>query len=109
MEQKTLVFELGERVVLYPSEIIGVITKISPKRGDITVDFGNFKQIFRKDGWDKHGDVWNSSYIKPCTLEIEEEIRNKAIIRKCVNCFKTTPENLTADKALRIMEILFDE
>ena len=87
---------------------IGVVTNITEKRGDYVVDYGNYKETYRYDGWQRGGDVWSRSHIQLLTPEIEERIRQLNLIRKCRDAFEKK-KNLTADQAEKILKILNNE
>jgi len=55
-------FKVGDKVVRnYKYDLgsvsIGTVIKITPKRNDIIVDYGHYKETYNKDGYTK-GDVW---------------------------------------------------
>ena len=86
------------------SRSIGTIVKITPKRQDIVVDFGNYQETFDKTGWQKGGDIWYKSWIELLTPEIEKELQDAAMIRKCKDVFNKT--KLTPELAKKILEVL---
>ena len=104
-------FKVGDKVVTTRSRVIGTVIRITPKRKDVVVDFGNYQSIFRPDGWQKGEDIWSSmsTIIEPLTPEIEREIKQNIIINKCKKLFKIKERNLTFDQAARILEVLEDE
>lgn len=83
---------------------IGTIVKITSKRKDIVVDYGNYKETYDMNGWQKSASIWYQSRIILLTPEIEKEITNKIIIDKCKSIFSKT--KLTVDQATKILEIL---
>lgn len=87
---------------------IGVVTNTTEKRGDYVVDYGNYKETYRYDGWQRGGDVWSRSHIQLLTPEIEERIRQLNLIWKCRDAFEKK-KNLTADQAEKILKILNNE
>ena len=101
-------FSVGDKVVkkqnIGNACATGVIKRISPKRGDITVDFGNYTETFNSMGRSKNHDIWYGTYIEPLTPEIEHEIYVSKLLFKCRKTFENT--KLTEDKAKRILEIL---
>ena len=101
--------KIGDRVIRnYNNSLptsIGVVVNITQKRGDYVVDYGNYKETYRYDGWQRGGDVWNRSHIQLLTPEIEERIRQINLVRKCRDAFDKK-KDLTADQAERILEIL---
>lgn len=102
-------FKIGDKVIRnyrsgYPTSI-GTVVNITKKRGDVVVDYGNYKEKYASDGWQRGGDIWSHSYIRLLTPEIEEEIRQSNLIRKCRDEFNKK-KVLTADQATRILEIL---
>lgn len=105
-------FRVGDKVVRnyrydFGSVSIGTVVKITPKRNDIIVDYGHYKETYNKDGYTK-GDVWSTSSIRVLTPEIEKEINDMKIINKCRNIFKKRSSKLTVDQAEKILEILND-
>ena len=104
-------FKIGDKVIRnygsgYPTSI-GTVVNITKKRGDVTVDYGNYKETYTSDGWQRGSDVWHNSCIQLLTPEIEEEIRQKNLIRRCRDAFEKK-KDLTADQATRILEILYE-
>lgn len=101
--------KIGDRVIRnYNNSLptsIGVVVNITQKRGDYVVDYGNYKETYRYDGWQRGGDVWTRSHIQLLTPEIEERIRQINLVRKCRDEFDKK-KSLTADQAARILEIL---
>lgn len=101
-------FKVGDKVVRNLNHIgatsVGTIVRITPKRKDIVVDYGNYEEIYNIRGWQKSDSIWSRSFITLLTPEIEKEIKDRRIIAKCKNEFgKAT---LTADQASKILEIL---
>ena len=105
--------KIGDRVIRnYGNSLptsIGIVVNITEKRGDCVVDYGNYKETYRYDGWQRGGDVWNRSHIQLLTPEIEERIRQLNLIRKCRDAFEKKMRNLTADQAEKILAILNNE
>ncbi len=101
-------FNVGDKVITkcfgIGSRSIGTIIKITPKRQDIVVDFGSYTETFDKTGWQKGGDPWYKSSIKLLTPEIEKELQDAALIRKCKDVFNKT--KLTPELAAKILEVL---
>lgn len=87
---------------------IGIVVNITKKRGDYVVDYGNYKETYRYDGWERGGDAWFKSYIQLLTPEIEERIRQVNLIRKCRDTFEKK-KDLTANQAEKILAILNNE
>lgn len=102
-------FKVGDKVVTTRSRAVGTVIRITPKRKDVVVDFGNYQSVFRSDGWQKGADVWSATIIEPLTPEIEREIKQNTIINKCKKLFQAKERNLTFDQAARILEVLEDE
>ena len=104
--------KIGDRVIRnYNNSLptaIGVVVKITQKRGDYVVDYGNYKETYMYDGWERGGDVWSRSHIQLLTPEIEERIRQINLVRKCRDEFNKKGKSLTADQAARILEILYE-
>lgn len=103
--------KIGDRVIRnYDNSLptsIGVVVNITQKRGDYVVDYGNYKETYKYDGWQRGGDIWNLSHIQLLTPEIEERIRQINLVRKCRDEFNKK-KDLTADQATRILEILYE-
>lgn len=100
-------FAVGNKVVgeFYMGVIrIGTVINITDKRKDVVVDFGNFKETYRCDGYQRGGDAFTRSHITLLTPEIEQEIKDHKLILKCRKTFEKY--KLTADQAARILEIL---
>lgn len=104
--------KIGDRVIRnYENSLptsIGIVVNITEKRGDYVVDYGNYKETYRCNGWQRGGDIWTRSYIQLLTPEIEERIRQVNLIRKCRDAFEKK-KNLTADQAEKILAILNNE
>ena len=110
-------FKVGDKVVRnygkYKVNIgsisMGTVIRITPKRNDIVVDYGHYQETYNKDGYTK-GSVWNMSFIKILTPEIEKEINDIKndikTIEKCKNIFENKSSKLTVDQAEKILEIL---
>lgn len=101
-------FNIGDKVIrnydiALPTSI-GTVVNITKKRGYVVVDYGNFKETYYPDGWQKGGYNWAASHIILLTPEIEENIRNVNLIKKCRKMFEN--KDLTTDQAERILEIL---
>ena len=100
-------FEIGDKVYKtgYASIYeIGTVVKISPKRHDVTVDFGKYKDIFTSSGWLKGQSAFGIVRILHLTPEAEKMINDENTIRKCKELFSNTL--LSANKAERIIAIL---
>lgn len=104
-------FKVGDRVVRNYTPgyscVIGTITKITGKRKDIVVDYGDYQERYNLHGWQKGGEVWCTSYIEFLTPEIEKEIEETRTIKKCVDIFCRS--NITYEQAVKILKILEDE
>lgn len=103
-------FKVGDKVIRnykydFGSVSVGTIIKITPKRSDIVVDYGHYKETYDKDGYTK-GDVWSTSFIRVLTPEIEKEIDDMRTINKCRNAFKKKSSELTVEQAEKILDIL---
>lgn len=108
-------FKVGDKVVRnygkYKVNIrsisMGTVIRITPKRNDIVVDYGHYQETYNKDGYTK-GSVWNMSFIKILTPEIEKEINDIKTIEKCKNIFENKISKLTVEQAEKIIKILND-
>ena len=102
-------FNIGDKVIRnYKNSLttsIGTVINITKKRGDVVVDYGNYKETYRSDGWQRSGDIWTRSTIQLLTPEIHEEIRKINLIQKCRSIFEKK-KDITADQAERILVIL---
>ena len=83
---------------------IGKIIKITPKRKDIIVDFGNYTETYKKSGYSKYTNIYSTRHIELLTTEIEKELQDLQLINQCKSTFAKT--NLSADQARKILEIL---
>jgi len=105
-------FKIGDKVIRNWRDgrptLVGTVINITPKRGDVVVDYGNFKEKYSSYGWQKGGDVWTTSTIELLTPEIEEQIYRFRLIRKCRDTFEKK-KDLTADQAEKILAILNNE
>ena len=102
-------FSVGDKVVTWgnwTSRRIGTITKITPKRKDVVVDFGSYKCTYDLNGWEKGGGIWNRSHIEPLTEKIKQEIIDRNIVTKCQSLMEEYGRNLPVDKARKIIAIL---
>ena len=103
--------KIGDRVIRnYRNSLptsIGTVVNITKKRGDYVVDYGNYKETYRSDGWQRGGE-WGRSHIQLLTPEIEERIRQVNLVRKCRDTFEKK-KDLTADQAEKILAILNNE
>ena len=101
-------FKIGDKVIRnYGTSLptsIGTVVNITQKRGDVVVDYGNYKETYNSNGWQR-GDIWTSSHIQLLTPEIEERIRQINLIRKCKDTLEKK-KDLTADQAEKILTIL---
>lgn len=104
-------FKVGEKVVSNSysnsSKTIGTVIRVTQKRKDVVVDFGNYEETYNKDGKSKNNEIWFRSYIEPLTPELEKEIYDNRLIRKCIKVFENS--TLNADQAKKILEILENE
>lgn len=102
-------FKVGDKVIRnYRNSLpasIGTVVNITKKRGDVVVDYGNYRETYRSDGWQRGGEIWFSSEIELLTPEIEEQLQQANLIRKCRTEFEKK-KDLTADQAEKILEIL---
>lgn len=105
MEKRTTEFCVGDKVIC--GNRVGTITKITPKRKDIKVDFGDYTSVFGASGWTR-GDIWNKQHIVKWTPELQKKIDDMSAIRRCQNLFEKASRDkmLTPDMARDIIEIL---
>lgn len=97
-------FTVGDKVIRSPSNDIGVVVRITEKRKDVIVDYGNYTETYSQYGHQKGSNVWYSSGIRHLTPEIEKELTDKKLIQKCKYVFKHV--QLTLEQAKQILEIL---
>ena len=105
-------FNIGDKVIrnydiALPTSI-GTVVNITKIRKDVVVDYGNYKETYSSDGWQRGGDIWTRSTIQLLTPEIQEDIRKINLIRKCRDTFEKK-KDLTADQAERILAILTEK
>ena len=102
-------FNIGDKVIRnYRNSMptsIGTVVNITKKRGDVVVDYGNYKETYSSYGRQRGGDIWTRSVIQLLTPEIQDDIRKINIIRKCRSIFEKK-KDLTADQAEKILAIL---
>ena len=107
-------FKVGDKVIRnYTTPngryIIGTVVKITDKRKDVVVDYGNFKETYNSTGTQKGGgSIWSTSFIQLLTPEIEESIRKSRLISQCKKEFEAK-KDLTLEQAEKILEILREE
>ena len=106
-------FEVGDKVSLNRTSRIGVVTKISEKRKDITVKFlrtdgSIYTSIFNSDGREKGSNAWNHNDIYLLDEELKQELRENKIIANCRYKLKELlkEEVLTYNKAIKILKFL---
>lgn len=102
------VFKVGDKVSRNGTACIGTVIKITEKRKDVVVDFGNFKETYNLHGSQKGADVWTSSHIYLLTPELQQEIKDARMVRKCKDLLDEAKDNLTADKARKIIKFLLE-
>lgn len=96
--------KIGDKVI-NNKMLIGTITNITKKRGDIVVDYGLHKETYTTNGTKRGNTVWSASHIQLLTPEIENDIRRAKLVEKCHSVFEKK-KNLTADQAEKILAIL---
>ena len=99
-------FKVGNKVSMNRSDKIGEITQID-KEGNITVDFGGFIKRYDKDGTEINDFLmksypWQLSYITPYT----DAMRVENLLKECVKALEKAKENLTEEKADKILSFL---
>lgn len=103
-------FKVGDKVSRNKTQCIGTVVKITDKRKDVVVDFGNFKETYTQNGWTRSSSgVWNSSCIYLLTEELKKELDDKARIKACKYLLVKTQERVTAENAKRIIDFLTKE
>ena len=107
-------FKVGDKVVRnYNSRFngytdIGVVTKVTQKRKDVTVEYGNYSETYYSDGWEKTKNrrAWQRSHINILTPEIEKDLKEKKLIKLCISTFEKKSKELTAEQAKQILDVL---
>ncbi len=66
-------FKIGDKVSLNKGITIGTVIRLTDKKQDVVVDFGNFCQKFSQTGRSIGGDIWNFDYIYPLTDELKRK------------------------------------
>lgn len=102
-------FKVGDKVSRNRTQCIGTVVKITDKRKDVVVDYGNFKETYAKDGWEKSSNIWNSSRIYLLTEELKKELDDNARIEACKHLLVVAQERVTAENAKRIIDFLTKE
>lgn len=102
-------FKVGDKVVKnYNGKNctgdIGTVIKITQKRKDIIVDFGDYKETYRSNGYTKSTNAWYTNHIEHLTPEMENHMKENALIRKCERVFEKA--DITFEQAKKILEIL---
>ena len=106
MEERTTEFCVGDKVIY--GNRIGKIINITPKRKDMTVDFGTHESVFDVYGRKRHRDKWDASQIVKWTPEGQKKIDDTIAIRRCQIMFENISGRgkLTPDQAREIIKIL---
>ena len=100
--------KIGDKVITQNKyqKAIGIVAKITPKKKDITVDFGNYIITFDSRGREKGTDHWDKEYITKCTHELEQAIKCEQLRAKCIRLFDEQKNTLTHDQVKEILTIL---
>ena len=96
-------FKVGDKVILNNARKIGTVIKITDKRKDVIVDFGNYKETFRYDGMSK-GDIWYRDRIRIIDDTVMNEIKNERLVRAAYNKLEKLKLNLTPEIAKKIID-----
>ena len=96
--------KVGDKVIRSKTNSIGTVVKITEKRKDVVVDYGNYQETYRPDGWQKTSDIYFASSIELLTPELEEELNKKQVIKRCQEKFKN--QVITYEQAIKILDIL---
>ena len=111
MGKGEIMFKVGDKVSLNKTEYIGKVVRITEKRQDVVVAFnnGNYAK-FNQSGREIGGDVWHCNFIYHLTAEIEKDILDKKIVRRCKNLLAAVSNNnITPDKARKIIRFFEQE
>lgn len=103
MDQK---FKVGDKVSRNKTSCIGTVVKITEKRKDVVVDYGNFKETYNLSGWQKGADVWTGSTIYLLTPELQKSIEDAKIVERCKKMLDAAKAGLTPDKARKIIGLM---
>lgn len=75
---------VGDKVICYSSglggERIGIVVKKTPS-GLVDVSFGNYRERFKKNGYELQGNSWDHDWLGYCTDEKEKQIEEAKKIR----------------------------
>lgn len=99
-------FKVGDRVVDSRSEKIGRVVSVSPKRGDVLVEYDNYRQTYDSMGHKLGCDLFYRSHISELTPEIYQHLNDKAAIENCKRLFDQMRNSLTEEQARKIRDIL---
>ena len=103
MNQK---FNVGDKVSRNKTACIGTVVKITEKRKDVVVDYGNFKETYNLSGWQKGADVWTGSMIYLLTPELEKSLEDSEVVGRCKKMLDAAKVSLTPDKARKIIDFM---
>ena len=60
-------FKIGDKVIRnYKNSLptsIGTVVNITKKRGDVIVDYGNYKETYRSDGGGKEAEIFGRDQV----------------------------------------------
>lgn len=102
-------FTVGQKVVkVRYNEYVdfGTVARITTKKKEVVVNFGNYERRFNPDGLEKNPSEYQPAKIIPMTPEIQKEIDNDRKVEECKAMFEKWSDYLTTDQCERIMKIL---
>ena len=101
-------FQVGDRVVVVQGgklgRTVGTVTRITGKRKDVVVSFGDYEEIYLQNGSFKTSDVWSVRRIELLTPELEQKVYEERTIARCKQLFQKA--TLTVQQAEKILDIL---
>ncbi len=105
-------FKVGDKVITKATKWVGTVKRISPKRGEVTVEFiasdGHpYESRYRSNGCSF--DTWGMNGIVLLSPEEEKRLIETKTIRKCFNLFEKKKSSLTCNQASAILQILQSE
>lgn len=105
-------FKIGDKVVKYYNTTpmcIGTIINITPKKGNIAVDYESHIQRYDSNGALLHNP---QCYILPLTPELELKLQEKYLIERIERLLNDKKDTLTKkqmEKLIDMLEILDDD
>ena len=103
-------FKVGDTVIRnWAGGKVGKVIRITPKRGDIVVEYnGEYTETYDNRGVQR-GDIWQPNFISLYTDEIKQEREKIAIIRRALDLINNNRNNLTVEQAKGIINVFEGE